>query len=233
MKRIFALLLIALLMLSAGAEALRSTPGEFEIKAYKIGSRSESFVEFRVVDALTGSLAEITEAGIDIDGYYTLSSAENTTKDNVDNVLFSYLVSGNVKGTFNVSVTVNPFTLQSESGGGSSIKTRYFLINETLRFIKSNTEKSDDGLTINDIPYVDGEGNPITTVSDVLDSETQNKILEDGFKVSGAGISSDTWMARGAVAVAIDSASYKDASNGEYRAIITVKLTSDDAGVTQ
>ena len=69
MKRIFALLLIALLMLSAGAEALRSTPGEFEIKAYKIGSRSKPFVEFRVVDALTGSLAEITAAGNDIDGY--------------------------------------------------------------------------------------------------------------------------------------------------------------------
>ena len=40
-------------------------------------------------------------------------------------------------------------------------------------------------------------------------------------------------MARGAVAVAIDSASYKDASNGEYRAIITVTFKSDDAGVTQ
>lgn len=229
MKRIFALLLIALLMFSAGAEALRSTPGEFEIKAYKIGSRSEKFVEFRVVDALTGSLAEITAAGIDIDGYYTLSSAENTTKDNVDNVLFSYLVSGNVEGTFDVSVTVNPFTLQSESGTGSSIKAKYFLINETLRFIKSNNDTSADGYKITDI----SGGKVVTNVM-----ESTSETLSDGFKIQkGSDVSSncseDTWMARGAVAVAIDSASYKDASNGEYRAIITVKLTSDDAGVTQ
>lgn len=233
MKRIFALLLIVLLMFSVGAEALRSTPGEFEIKAYKIGSRSENFVEFRVVDALTGSLAEITANGIDIDGYYTLSSAENTTKDNVNNVLFSYLVSGNVTGTFNVSVTVNPFTLQSESGAGSLIKTKYFLINETLRFLKSNNDTSADGYKITDI----SEGKVV--VSDVLPSTKPNSnALSDGFKIQkesdvSSKWSEDTWMARGAVAVAIDSASYKDASNGEYRAIITVTLTSDDAEVKQ
>ena len=59
MKRILTLLLIASLMTSSGAEALRSTPGEFEIKAYKIGTNDEGFVEFNVVDALTGSLEEI------------------------------------------------------------------------------------------------------------------------------------------------------------------------------
>lgn len=234
MKRIFALLLIALLMFSIGAESLRSTPGEFEIKAYKIGSSSKPFVGFRVVDALTGSLAEITANGIDIDGYYTLSSAEDTTKDNVNNVLFSYLVSGNVTGTFDVSVTVNPFTHQSESGAGSSIKAKYFLINETLRFLKSNNDTSADGYRITDI----SEGKVV--VSDVLPSTTQNaNALSDGFKIQKeesdvlSNCSEDTWMARGAVAVAIDSASYKDASNGEYRAIITVTLKSDDAGVTQ
>ena len=148
-------------------------------------------------------------------------------------MLFSYLVSGNVTGTFDVSVTVNPFTLQSESGAGSSIKTKYFLINETLQFIKSNNDTSADGYKITDI----SEGKVV--VSDVLPSTTTNSnALSDGFKIekgsdASSNCSEDTWMARGAVAVAIDSASYKDASNGEYRAIITVTLTSDDAGVTQ
>lgn len=227
MKRILTLLLIASLMASSGAEALRSTPGEFEIKAYKIGTSDKGFVEFNVVDALTGSLKEIITA-LDIDGYYSLSSVDSAVSDNVDNVAFSYRVSGNVQGSFKVAITVEPFVQQVEEGSSPAvIKTRYFLVNETLRFIKSNTEKSDDGLTINDIPYVDDSGNPIKTDSDVLESETQDKILEDGFKVSGAGISSDTWVARGAVAFAIDATSYKSSPDGEYRAYITVNLTSD------
>lgn len=231
MKRIFALLLIALLMLSAGAEALRSTPGEFEIKAYKL--KRDNVVTLTLVDALTGSLKEIfSNDDLDIDGYYTPASASSATADNTDDIAFAYRVSGNGSGTYSIKITVRPFEEQTTEETKDVISTRYFLVNETFRFLDSNKATTAD--------YIENENGGIAQgliienegVKELKDSnvmaEGDFKDLIGKFKVSGVSNNlNDFWIARGSVGFVVDSTTFEDADEGIYKALITVELVTE------
>ena len=95
------------LMFSAAIHAETTPVKEFTIRGYKIKQSDTPILT--IVDALTGSLQEITGGEINVDGYYTLGSASTATADTVSDIAFSYRVSGSCTGSYNVSVTVEPF----------------------------------------------------------------------------------------------------------------------------
>lgn len=232
MKRIFALLLIALLMLSAGAEALRSTPGEFEIKAYKL--KRDNTVTLTLVDALTGSLKEIfANEDLDIDGYYTPAIASSATADNTDDIAFAYRVSGNGSGTYSIKITVRPFEEQTTETKKYVISTRYFLVNETFRFLDSNKATTADykeyengGIEAGLI--IENEGEEELKDSKVMTNKGDSVDLIGKFKVSGVSNNlNDFWIARGSVGFVVDSPTLKNANEGIYKALIEVELVTE------
>lgn len=231
MKRIFALLLIALLMLSAGAEALRSTPGEFEIKAYKL--KRDNTVTLTLVDALTGSLKEIfANEDLDIDGYYTPAIASSATADNTDDIAFAYRVSGNGSGTYSIKITVRPFEEQTTGGTKDVISTRYFLVNETFRFLDSNKATTADYRYENggiaEGLIIENEGVKELKDSKVMTNKGDSVDLIGKFKVSGVSNNlNDFWIARGSVGFVVDSATLKNANEGIYKALIEVELVTE------
>lgn len=239
MKRLVVILLMVLSLIPLSSEAIRNTPGKFTIRGYKLNRTVGPVIE--VVDALTGSLRDITDDynEIEIDGYYSLGSAANTTAENVSDIAFSYRVYGNIEGSFTVSVTVAPFINTSDKT--KVITTSYFLLNETVRFLDSNTETSDDVASYTD----ETSGNLNQTNNLTISDETTgtNKIvrslssgtgvLVDKFSVSDGSSdtptasTTDVWIARGAVGFVIDSKSYDEADEGEYKAAITVTLSNN------
>lgn len=239
MKRLVVILLMVLSLIPLSSEAIRNTPGEFTIRGYKLNRTVGPVIE--VVDALTGSLRDITDDynEIEIDGYYSLGSAANTTAENVSDIAFSYRVYGNSEGSFTVSVTVAPFINTSDKT--KVITTSYFLLNETVRFLDSNTETSDDVASYTDETSGNLNQTNNLTISDVTTSTTDKivrslssgtGVLVDKFSVSDgkdlpAASTTDVWIARGAVGFVIDSKSYDEADEGEYKAAITVTLSKN------
>ena len=236
MKRLVVILLMVLSLIPLSSEAIRNTPGEFTIRGYKLNRAVGPVIE--VVDALTGSLRDITDDynEIEIDGYYSLGSAANTTAENVSDIAFSYRAYGNSEGSFTVSVTVAPFINTSDNT--KVITTSYFLLNETVRFLDSNTETSDDVASYTDETSGNLNQTNNLTISDVTTGTNKivrslssgTGVLVDKFSVSDgqdlpAASTTDVWIARGAVGFVIDSKSYDEADEGEYKAAITVTLS--------
>ena len=249
-KILISLILILILSTSSFADAIKTSPGTFEIKAYKLNRNAP--VTITIVDALTGSLNEIKDR-LEIDGYFTPGVALSATKETVNDIAFAYRVSGNTAGTYTVTITVNPFEKvknenEEEINGDYVISTRYFLINETLRFLDSNQTTTSDyvederGLKIENTDaepnrsdfndygsaadyYYEQALNAYSQKKDsgVLTSGSDN--LSDSFRVTG--ISNDTndfWIARGAVGFVVDSVKYESAPEGTYKATTTIKL---------
>ena len=232
MKKIILIsILVLLLAIYSFADAIKTSPGTFEIKAYKLNR--DAGVTITIVDALTGSLNEIeNKEGLDINGYFTPGNAMSASKENVDDIAFAYRVSGNSAGNYTVKVTVSPFIekikneIGEESNGDDVIATSYFLINETVRFLDSNKATTSDyqenvkGLKIAD---TDSEG----TIKDsiYLNSISSEGYLYDGFEISGwSNEKDDFWIARGAVGFVVDSDTYEKVPEGIYKATITVTL---------
>ena len=219
------------LMFSAAIHAETTPVKEFTIRGYKIKQSDTPILT--IVDALTGSLQEITGGEINVDGYYTLGSASTATADTVSDIAFSYRVSGSCTGSYNVSVTVEPFALRTGGTDGNgdyltndnaTIDTSYFLINETVRFLNANSSTSDDNFKIENYEPEDS-GYVYNKVV-----RSAKGTLTDGFRITSLGSSTassaDTWIARGAIAFVIDSEDFNAANTqeGTYEADVTVKL---------
>lgn len=227
MKKIALILIIlSILAFPAFSDALWDTPGKFTIKGYKLNRIEEP--NLIVVDALTGSLNEIdADDALVIDGYYTLGDSSSTI---VDDIAFSYRVRSTKAGSFTVTLTVNPFVLETTESTKPVITTRYFLVNETVRFLDSNTDHTSDyvedsnGLIIEDVTT----GKTATAALSAVPDEDSPVQLVDKFSIRGSSNNSgDVWIARGALGFIIDSASYEKAPDGEYRANITITLSED------
>lgn len=227
-KIILKLLILIFVSVSIFSDATVQTPGEFKIKGYKINR--EEGTTLTVVDALTGSLNEIKDKGsLSVDGYYTLGNAATTTASTVDDIAFSYRVSGNIANNYTVKIIVKPFIHESDK---SVIDTKYFLINETVRFLDSNSSQSSDykekeGLIIEDS---DDPADKTIKQTGVLSETTSSHTLVDKFDVKGAAnkVSDDIWIARGAVAFVIDETSFDDAIEGKYKASIEISLSPEE-----
>ena len=229
MKKIVLLVLVFLIFtVSLYSDAIKTNPGTFEIKGYKLNRNAG--VTITLVDALTGSLKEISaDENLNINGYFTPGQASSTKEDNVDDIAFAYRVSGNSTGSYTVGITVTPFIQKIKDENdkeidGDVIKTAYFLVNETVRFLDSNKETTIDyeenlkGLKI--------DGNDSGNKSSgILLNSSQSSTLSDSFEISGdSNDTNDFWIARGAIGFVVDSDSYEKAPEGEYKALITVKL---------
>lgn len=234
MKKIIA---FAFLFFSVFVCLTAVSPKEFTIRGYKVERTQDPVMT--VVDALTGSLKEITEntKELNIDGYYTLGNAATTTASTVNDIAFSYRVSGSKEGKYTVSIEVAPFRLVDLNGNYSStvINTRYFLVNETVRFLDSNNSTTSDyvesdGTMTNGFKISDADNSNTTKDSGVISSVT-TKTLEDSFQISkgtkeSSQYADDVWIARGAVGLMIDSSSFNSATEGEYHAAIKITLSN-------
>lgn len=250
-KIVISLILILILSATSFADAIKTSPGTFEIKAYKLNRNAP--VTITIVDALTGSLNEILKDDeLIIDGYFTPGVASSATEENVDDIAFAYRVSGNTAGTYTVTITVNPFIekVKNENGdeidGDHAISARYFLVNETVRFLDSNKTTTSDyvegekGLKIentdaepnrSDFDTSDDYEQALNAYSQKKDSgvlTSGSDSLSDSFRVTGnSNDTNDFWIARGAVGFVVDKVSYESAPEGIYKATITVTLQGD------
>lgn len=239
MKKIILIsILVLLLAISSFADAIKTSPGTFEIKAYKLDRAAG--VTITIVDALTGSLNEITgslneieeEEGLDINGYFTPGNAMSASKENVDDIAFAYRVSGNSAGKYTVSIKVTPFIekikneIGEESNGKGVIAASYFLINETVRFLDSNkATTSDYQENVKGLKIADTDSDGTNKESIYLNSIGSEGYLYDGFEISGSSNgTNDFWIARGAVGFVVDSDTYEKVPEGIYKATITVTL---------
>lgn len=243
MKKIALILIIlSILAFPAFSDALWDTPGEFTIKGYKLERVEEPNIA--IYDALTGSLERIIQdEELVVDGYYTLG---DSTSSIVNDIAFSYLVTGNSEFNGTVTITLNPFH-RTNGEVEEVIKTTYVLMNETVRFLDSNTSTSKDQAA-----YGGSDNTPVTTtdyltITDTdtddtvkrielstadlsLEIGTEGRSLTDSFSISdgrnddNTSTVSDVWMARGAVGFIIDSSTFNSASYGQYKAEVIVKL---------
>ena len=241
MRKITLLLLAVLILISHLYAVAEPQTADFKIKAYKLGPQvsGEDYLDFTITDALNRKLDTVEDsvgedgviqAGrIDITDYLnnytgTLPSSEGSGRGGI---LFSYRLSGNIEGSYGITLTLNAF-----SNGHDYVDASYELLHENVTFNESSTTTSADkslsvsshveesfGVTGNDAEHSGGSG------------QTNNSVnLELVVNAEPTGIAPsetldrDIWIARGAVNAVISKLDYDSASNGEYTANVIVTI---------
>lgn len=203
------------------------TRKDFTIRAYKNTSTS---VQMNIYDALTDTLDEV-KPGSELNLYPHMTRFLDTKWTNPignssDKVLFSYLVTGNAVGKYELTMTFSAFVSAADP---SVCINAQFDILETRNKFKSGVT-SVDGCTIDGSSHVvktgSSEGGPATSSVKLTTGNVDSTIkLTWNVANEGGGLATaEIWTAEGVVVMAIDEAAYLDSKPGIYRSTVTVGL---------
>lgn len=230
MKRLFILTFVILLSLPS---VFSNKEADFTIKAFKVGFSDSTTPQCKLVvtDALNYGLdTDLYGRELVLDPYVHRLLVSSSSEMNFnDQVVFSYRVEGNSKGTFNLAISLN--ALKNESSG-IYIDTAYQLDNVSYVFTSGKSAFDNSG------------GYYFETSSQSFPMMIRLGSSEDGLNQSGDfsiywqvhnsnELINDVWIARGAVAIGLlatsndtyDS-SYDKADPGKYSATCTVTLSA-------
>ena len=244
------ILLIALMQLGSAADDTHDT--SLQIKAYKVKSSTEKFLNLSVTDSITDGSQLNTIAGTassseeqPVTGEIVLDefvgtgngqligtlpeSGKAISKDiTYGRIIFSYRVEGNYEGSFEISITINPFSNEK----GDMVNAYYDLRNKSLGLNGiSSVPVADDSKRTTE--YTDSSGRKwalsfdtadmFTTVSNTSGSLVSTWTVSGGNTASGE-ILDRTWIAREAVYAVIDRSTFDNAPEGSYKAYVTVSV---------
>ena len=249
-------ILSAILILMIALMQLGSDPGDthdtsLQIKAYKVKSSAEKFLNLSVTDSITDGSQLNTIVGIEqvasenpvsgeivLDKFIgtgngellgTLPEAGEPISRNVTygRIIFSYRVEGNYEGRFDVSISISPFTNEENH----NVSAYYDLRNKSLGLngvsivpVAEDTKRTTE--------YIDGSGKKwllsFNTVNEFASVTDTSGTLQSTWDVSDGTMNGDlvdrTWIAREAVYAVIDRSTFDDAPEGSYKAYVTVSV---------
>ena len=244
-------LMIALMQLGSAADDTHDT--SLQIKAYKVKSSTEKFLNLSVTDSITDGSQLNTIVGTEstasagdnpvigevvLDEFIgtgngqligTLPASGAISKDvTYGRIIFSYRVEGNYEGSFEISITINPFANEK----GDMVSAYYDLRNKSLGLNGiSSVPVADDSKRTTE--YTDSSGRKwalsfdsadmFTTVSNASGSLVSTWTVSGGNTASGE-ILDRTWIAREAVYAVIDRSTFDNAPEGSYKAYVTVSV---------
>ena len=250
--------LSAILILMIALVQLGSVPGDthdtsLQIKAYKVKSSTEKFLNLSVTDSITDGSQLNTIVGTEstasagdnpvigevvLDEFIgtgngqligTLPASGAISKDvTYGRIIFSYRVEGNYEGNFEVGISISPF----ENENGNIVSAYYDLRNKSLGLngvgivpIAEDTKRTTE--------YTDSSGKKWYLSFDTADTYTTvidaSEELISKWSVSGGNTTSGdqldrTWIAREAVYAVVDRSTFDNAPEGSYKAYVTVSV---------
>lgn len=228
--RFFALFL--LIMSFSFALSYASEAVELEIKAYKVNHGADSTVEMVITDALTEDLNPISDGkSLDVTSHLSdLLGPSAAITDFGRNVVFSYRVSGTLRGNFDITLSFSPLYYGGENteATGKLINVFYSLQNENYVFLESSSSVSETGDTISQTSGGNKEGIAGVGIDyyEKLELRTGWTVADSQGSVTG---NSPLWIARGAIGMVIsrdnENYGYNNVVPGKYIGTVTVMLT--------
>lgn len=217
MKKLITLIILLVQLFTL--VAVTSDTVSFMIRAYKVGTQNESYLDMGVYDALTGTLRTVNSSYniIDLTPYTNdLKSNSIGTSSSVEpydeHVIFSFRVSGNYNGQFKCTVDIGAFELQTDKN--KAITAYYemrdvscvFLTNYSTTITKGGKTQIDAKTENVTVPN-SGTITPISVTWTVKDlTELEN------------------WRLQGSVGMTIEKDKYSEAANGVYKASVKITL---------
>lgn len=239
--RRFIITILVLVVFSSGgwsdSAGTRTSTANMLIKAFKVDS-SNAEPELVITDALVSNLDQIPDDHeIDITDYMRkfLGSTGSDRTDFNSGVVFSYRVAGAKEGSYTLSFEFNSF--EDDDDPDSKIRARFEVGNTNYIFSNTATNLNKNGShRITDTSSGSQSGVTATTTTSWWGtSSTQWKSIDlskswEVRKTDNApsGAVCSQWIARGAVALTIDSDDYDAAGIGRYRSEVRVNFTVGD-----
>ena len=203
----------------------------FTIRAYKNTSKEVNMV---IYDALTTNLDEVRlDQNLDIYphiGKFLDRNWQGDISQDKTKVLFSYLVTGNVTGSYTLTMSFEPFKSQD---GKSTVNAQFDVINQINRF--------QDGSNVSGTSFIsyppnhNGKEDKMTNVKNVdgvivsqLIAKPQqsncNLITKWNVTDSANPTTQHLWTAEGVIVMALSDTDYNAASIGDYKSVVKIKL---------
>ena len=254
MKKLLSVILILMIaLMHLGSAAGDTHDTSLQIKAYKVKSSTEKFLNLSVTDSITDGSQLNTIVGTEatasagdnpvigevvLDEFIgtgngqligTLPASGAISKDvTYGRIIFSYRVEGNYEGSFEVGISISPFTNEN----GNVVNAYYDLRNKSLGLngvsivpVAEDTKRTTE--------YTDSSGKKWYLSFDTADTYTTvidaSEELISKWSVSGGNTTSGdqldrTWIAREAVYAVVDRSTFDNAPEGSYKAYVTVSV---------
>ncbi len=251
-KTLSAILILMIALVQLGSVSGDTHDTSLQIKAYKVRSSENMFLNLSVTDSITDGSQLNTIAGSDassseeppvtgeivLDEFIgtgngllvgTLPASGKAISDDVTygRIIFSYRVEGNYAGSFDITISISPF----KNEDGNKVSAYYDLRNKSLGLngISSVPVAGEDGSRTTEYTDSSGKEWSLSFITDevftpVIDATGS---LESGWTVSGGAagdILDRTWIAREAVYAVIDRSTFDNAPEGSYKAYVMVSV---------
>ena len=239
--RRFIITILVLIAFSSGgwsdSTGTRTSTANMLIKAFKVDS-SNAEPELVITDALVSNLDQIPDGHeINLTDYVSkfLGSTSSDRTDFNSGVVFSYRVAGAKEGSYTLSFEFKSF--EDYDNPDSKIRARFEVGNTNYIFSNSATNLNKNGShRITDTSYGSQSGVTATTTTSWLGTTStkwESIYISKSWEVrktdnAPSGAVCSQWIARGAVALTIDSNDYNDAGIGRYRSEVKVIFTVGD-----
>ena len=219
MKKLIAIILINISLFLCFS--VTTETASFTVRAYKVGSSDVEYIDMGVYDALTGTLKSVTSGStIHLTPYTndlktTASSFSSSSLEPYDeHVIFSFRVSGNNTGSFTCNVSISPLKKEKNvSTDPDEIIKAYYELRDTTCVFTTNYKTT-------------GKNGGTTSISSgATTSMTVNSssgTLSSSWTVNTSSL--ENWRFQGSVGMAIMTSDYSSASNGVYKANVTISL---------
>ena len=217
MKKLIAIIVISLSL--SLCFAVTSETASFTVRAYKVGSPEDSYLNMGIYDALTGTLKTVDSSYNEIDlTPYTNNLQSNSVGSSSsvepyeDHVVFSFRVSGNYNGSFKCSADIGAFKLSTDS---SKTLTAYYEMRDVSCIFLTNYSTS-------------GTNGGTTTITSTKNSVTvpgtvSTTPISAAWTVSGLS-ALENWRLQGSIGMALIKGEYSNAEKGVYKADVKITL---------
>ena len=217
MKKLIAIILINFSLFLCFS--VTTETASFTVRAYKVGSQEDSYLNMGVYDALTGTLQTVDSSYNEIDlTPYTNNIRSNSigTSSSVEpydrHVIFSFRVSGNYNGSFKCTVDIGAFELQTDK---TKTITAYYEMRDVSCVFLTNYSTT---ITKGGKTQIDAKTENVTvpssgTITPISVTWTVKELTE-----------LENWRLQGSVGMAIEKDKYSSAANGVYKASVTITL---------
>ena len=214
MKKLIAIIVISLSL--SLCFSVTSETASFTVRAYKVGSQDDSYLNMGIYDALTGTLKTVDSSYNEIDlTPYTnnlQSGSSSSVEPYEDHVVFSFRVSGNYNGSFKCSVDIGAFKLATDL---SKTLTAYYEMRDVSCIFLTNYSTS-------------GTNGGTTTINSTNKSVTVSGTgsttpISAAWTVSGLS-ALENWRLQGSIGMALTKGEYSNAEKGVYKADVKITL---------
>lgn len=217
MKKLIAIIVISLSL--SLCFSVTSETASFTVRAYKVGSQEDSYLNMGIYDALTGTLKTVDSSYNEIDlTPYTNNLQSNSVGSSSsvepyeDHVVFSFRVSGNYNGSFKCSADIGAFKLATDS---SKTLTAYYEMRDVSCIFLTNYSTS-------------GTNGGTTTITKTTNSVTVSGTgsttpISAAWTVSGLSVL-ENWRLQGSIGMALTKGEYSNAEKGVYKADVKITL---------